>query len=75
MVLPQREGARVPGTIGYHSIRAGEISSSHTVIFGLQGERLEITHHANSFECFAQGACEAASFVFLSISNLLAVYF
>lgn len=60
----QGEGARLPGTIGYHSIRAGDISSSHTVLFGLQGERLEITHHAHNFECFAQGACEAASFIF-----------
>jgi 4-hydroxy-tetrahydrodipicolinate reductase len=59
----QGEGARIPGTIGYHSIRAGDISSSHKVLFGLQGERLEITHHAHNFECFAQGACEAASFL------------
>jgi 4-hydroxy-tetrahydrodipicolinate reductase len=59
-----REGARVPGTIGYHAIRAGDISSSHTVLFGLQGERLEITHHAHNFECFAQGACDAASFLY-----------
>ncbi|MFT5871985.1 MAG: 4-hydroxy-tetrahydrodipicolinate reductase [Clostridium sp.] len=60
----QGEDARVPGTIGYHSIRAGDISSSHTVLFGLQGERLEITHHAHNFECFAVGACEAASFIY-----------
>ena len=60
----QGECARVPGTIGYHSIRAGDISSSHTVIFGLQGERLEITHHAHNWECFAQGACDAASFIY-----------
>ena len=60
----QGEGARVPGTIGYHSLRAGDISSSHTVLFGLQGERLEITHHAHNWECFAQGACEAAAFIY-----------
>jgi len=60
----QGEGTRVPGTIGYHSLRAGDISSSHTVLFGLQGERLEITHHAHSFECFAEGACHGASFIY-----------
>lgn len=58
------KGERLPGSIGYHSIRSGDISSSHTVMFGLIGERLEITHHAYNWECFAKGACEAAAFVF-----------
>jgi len=58
------EGVRKPGTIGYHSLRAGDISSSHTVMFGLMGERLEITHHAHNWECFANGACMAAVYVF-----------
>lgn len=57
-------GVREKGTIGYHSLRAGDISSSHTVMFGLMGERLEITHHAHNWECFANGACAAAAFVF-----------
>ena len=50
-----REGVspRVPGTIGYHSLRAGNIPSSHTVFFGGMGERLEITHHSYNWECFA----------------------
>jgi 4-hydroxy-tetrahydrodipicolinate reductase len=56
-------GERVPGSIGYHSVRAGDISSSHTVMFGLLGERLEITHHAHNWECFANGACIAAKFL------------
>lgn len=56
-------GERIPGTIGYHSLRAGDISSSHTVMFGLMGERLEITHHAYNWECFARGACEGALFL------------
>lgn len=54
---------RVPGTIGYSSVRAGDISSSHTIIFGFKGERLEITHHAHNWECFAEGACSCASFL------------
>jgi len=39
------------------------ISNSHTVMFGLMGERLEITHHAYDWECFARGACEWALFL------------
>lgn len=60
-----REGAspRVPGTIGYHSLRAGNIPSSHTVYFGGIGERLEITHHSYNWECFARGACDCAAFL------------
>lgn len=60
-----REGAspREPGTIGYHSLRAGNIPSSHTVFFGGMGERLEITHHSYNWECFARGACDCAAFL------------
>jgi len=59
----QGSGLRIPGTIGYHSVRAGDISSSHTVIFGLKGEQLEFTHHAFNWECFAEGACACAAFL------------
>lgn len=60
-----REGAgeREPGTIGYHSVRAGNISSSHTVLFGCIGERLEITHHSYDFECFARGTITCGLFL------------
>lgn len=60
-----REGAspREKGTIGYHSLRAGNIPSSHTVYFGGMGERLEITHHSYNWECFARGACDCAAFL------------
>ena len=60
-----REGSspRKPGTIGYHSLRAGNIPSSHTVFFGGMGERLEITHHSYNWECFARGACDCAVFL------------
>lgn len=54
---------RVPGTIGYHSLRAGNIPSSHTVFFGGMGERLEITHHSYNWECFARGACDCAAYL------------
>ncbi len=56
-------GQRAPGELGYHSIRAGDISSSHTVLFGLMGERMEITHHAHNWRCFAEGALDCAAFL------------
>lgn len=60
-----REGGtpREAGTIGYHSLRAGNLPSSHTVYFGGMGERLEITHHSYNWECFARGACDCAVYL------------
>ncbi len=49
--------------VDFHSIRSGDISSSHTVVFGCLGERLEITHHAHDWDCFARGAVDAAFFM------------
>ncbi len=57
-------GERVENSIGYHSIRSGDISSSHTVMFGLMGERLELTHHSYNWNCFAQGACKSAEYIY-----------
>lgn len=57
------ENPRKSGTIGYHSLRAGNIPSSHTVYFGGMGERLEITHHSYNWECFARGACDCAAYL------------
>lgn len=57
------KGIRNENEIGFHSIRSGDISSSHTVIFGMLGERLEITHHAYNWLCFARGACDCAKFL------------
>lgn len=56
-------GQRSEVEIGYHSLRAGDIASTHTVMFGLMGERLEITHHAHSLRCFAEGALDCAEFL------------
>lgn len=56
-------GQRHEGELGYHSLRSGDISSSHTVLFGLMGERLEITHHAHNWRCFAEGALDCAEFL------------
>ena len=49
--------------ITFHSVRAGDIPSSHTVIFGAKGERMEITHHAYNWECYARGTCDAVRFI------------
>lgn len=59
----QGRSKREAGTLGYHSIRSGDISSSHTVMFGLLGERLEITHHAHNWKCFAEGALDCAAYL------------
>lgn len=58
-----RQGARTPGEIGMQSIRAGDIVGDHTVYFGGVGERIEITHRAQSRETFAHGAIQAARWV------------
>lgn len=57
------ENPRKPGSIGYHSLRAGNIPSSHTVFIGGIGERLELTHHSYNWECFAIGACDCAAYL------------
>ena len=47
-------------TIGFATVRGGDIVGDHTVIFAGQGERLEITHKASSRMTFASGAVRAA---------------
>jgi len=54
---------RKPGSIGYHSVRAGSLPSSHVVFFGCTGERLEIAHHTYDWDCLGIGACDAALFL------------
>ncbi|WP_320822830.1 4-hydroxy-tetrahydrodipicolinate reductase [Reinekea sp.] len=56
-------GARVPGTIGFASLRGGDIVGEHTVLFAAEGERLEITHKASSRQTFAHGALRAAQWL------------
>ena len=58
-----REGfsdTRDPKTIGFNTIRAGDIVGDHTVLFAADGERVEITHKATSRMTFARGAVRAA---------------
>ena len=56
-------GERVPGTIGFETIRAGDIVGDHTVLFAGTGERVEITHKASSRMTFARGAARAAAWL------------
>jgi len=56
-------GARKRKTIGFETIRAGDIVGEHTVMFADIGERVEITHKASSRMTFANGAVRAAQWV------------
>ncbi|MFW2373234.1 MAG: 4-hydroxy-tetrahydrodipicolinate reductase [Gammaproteobacteria bacterium] len=53
-------GERDPKTIGFETIRAGDIVGEHTVMFVGTGERIEISHKASSRMNFAKGALRAA---------------
>ena len=53
-------GARDRNTIGFATVRAGDIVGDHTVTFAAEGERVEITHKASSRMSFARGAVRAA---------------
>ncbi|WP_049257264.1 4-hydroxy-tetrahydrodipicolinate reductase [Neisseria bacilliformis] len=53
-------GARDPNTIGFATVRAGDIVGDHTALFATDGERVEITHKASSRMTFASGAVRAA---------------
>ena len=56
-------GARNAKTIGFSSLRGGDIVGDHTVLFAGSGERLEITHRSQSRANFAQGALRACRFL------------
>ena len=56
-------GERERKTIGFETIRAGDIVGDHTVMFADIGERVEITHKASSRMTFANGAVRAAEWI------------
>jgi 4-hydroxy-tetrahydrodipicolinate reductase len=63
-MLPlDRNGQRPNGGIGFAVVRAGEIVGDHTALFAGVGERVEITHRAESRRTFADGALRAARWV------------
>jgi 4-hydroxy-tetrahydrodipicolinate reductase len=53
-------GARPRDTIGFATVRGGDVVGDHTVSFLAEGERVEITHKATSRMAFARGAVKAA---------------
>jgi 4-hydroxy-tetrahydrodipicolinate reductase len=63
---PVRDGItapRVPGSIGFASLRGGSVAGDHTVIFAAENERIEFTHRAENRSIFAQGALRAARWI------------
>ncbi len=56
-------GERDPSTIGFATVRGGDIVGDHTVLFAGTGERIEITHKSASRVTYAQGSLRAARFL------------
>jgi len=56
-------GERDPSTIGFATIRGGDIVGDHTVLFAGTGERIEISHKSSSRVTYAHGALRAARFL------------
>lgn len=56
-------GERTDEEIGIQTLRAGDITGEHTVMFGGVGERLELIHRAHNRENFARGAVRAAKWI------------
>jgi 4-hydroxy-tetrahydrodipicolinate reductase len=56
-------GERDPSTIGFSTIRGGDIVGDHTVLFAGIGERIEVTHKSSSRSTYAQGSLRAARFL------------
>jgi len=56
-------GERDPSTIGFATVRGGDVVGDHTVLFAGIGERIELTHKASSRATFALGALRGAKFM------------
>jgi 4-hydroxy-tetrahydrodipicolinate reductase len=56
-------GERDPSTIGFSTIRGGDIVGDHTVLFAGTGERIEISHRSSNRAGYAQGSLRAARFL------------
>ena len=56
-------GARNPSSIGFATIRGGDVVGDHTVLFLGEGERIEISHKSSSRATYAQGSLRAARFL------------
>ncbi|WP_457418598.1 4-hydroxy-tetrahydrodipicolinate reductase [Roseateles sp. P5_E7] len=56
-------GVRDPSTIGFATVRGGDVIGDHTVLFAGTGERIEISHKASNRGIYAQGSLRAARFL------------
>jgi len=56
-------GERRAGSIGFATVRGGDIVGDHTVLFAGTGERIEITHRSSSRMTYAAGSMRAARFL------------
>ena len=60
MTREGRTGPRRQGEIGFATLRGGDVVGDHSVVFAVEGERLELTHKASSRRIFSRGAVHAA---------------
>jgi 4-hydroxy-tetrahydrodipicolinate reductase len=67
-------GPRDPSSIGFATIRGGDIVGDHTVMFAGTGERIEISHKASSREYYAKGSLMAARFLIDKPNGLFDMY-
>ena len=67
-------GERVAGSIGFSTIRGGDIVGDHTVMFATDGERIEITHKSASRSTYAQGSLRAVRFLAQHRSGLFDMF-
>jgi 4-hydroxy-tetrahydrodipicolinate reductase len=63
-------GERARSTIGFSTVRGGDVVGDHTVLFALNGERVEITHKASSRLTFVLGALRASAWLDLKKTGL-----
>ena len=59
----EKPNVRPEGEIGIHALRIADSPGEHTVVFGLMGETLELSHRALNRDGFARGALDAAKFL------------
>ena len=67
-------GARADGSIGFATVRGGDIVGEHTVLFVGTGERIEISHKSGSRAGYVQGSLRAARFLAAQRSGLFDMY-
>jgi len=57
------DAKRVPGTVGMHALRMGDVVGEHTIYYATGGERIELKHQATTRDTFVRGALRAAQYL------------